>query len=99
NMYHTAVLESAVVDVPSDATEDDILACVVIRAGMVLDPDELLDFLEARLPYFIVPRYVDLMEELPKTPTAKVRKQALRERGVTPGCPDRPPTGRRRTGG
>jgi len=87
------------VAVPSDATEDDILACVVVRTGMVLDPDELLDFLEARLPYFMVPRYLDLMEELPKTPTAKVRKQALRERGVTPGCHDRPPKGRRRTGG
>ena len=98
-MEHPAVLEAAVVAVPSDATEDDILACVVVRTGMVVDPDELLDFLEARLPYFMVPRYVDLMEELPKTPTAKVRKQALRERGVTPGCHDLPPKGRRRTGG
>jgi len=97
-MEHPAVLEAAVVAVPSDATEDDILACVVVRPGMVLDPEELLSFLDKRLPYFMVPRYVDLLDELPKTPTAKVRKQALRERGITAGCHDRPPKVRRRAG-
>jgi len=95
-MEHPAVLEAAVVGVPSDATEDDILACVVLRPGMALAADTLLDFLEARLPYFMVPRYVDFLDELPKTPTAKVRKQALRERGVAPGCHDRPPKATKR---
>ncbi|VTU24897.1 Long-chain-fatty-acid--CoA ligase [Variovorax sp. PBL-H6] len=99
-MEHPAVLEAAVVGVPSAATEDDILACVVLRPGAQLQADALLNFLEARLPYFMVPRYVDFLPELPKTPTAKIRKQALRERGVTPGCHDRPPqTGKRRAGG
>jgi len=95
-MEHPAVLEAAVVAVPSAATEDEILACVVVRPGMTLDPNQLLDFLDARLPYFMVPRYVDLLDELPKTPTAKIRKQALRERGVTPTCFDRPPRSGRR---
>lgn len=95
-MAHPAVLEAAVVGVPSAATEDDILACVVLRPDAALEADTLLDFLEARLPYFMVPRYVDFLPELPKTPTAKIRKQALRERGVTPSCHDRPPkTGKR----
>lgn len=95
-MEHPAVLEAAVVGVPSAATEDDILACVVLRSGATLEADALLDFLEARLPYFMVPRYVDFLPELPKTPTAKIRKQALRERGVTATCHDRPPkTGKR----
>ena len=95
-MEHPAVLEAAVVGVPSDATEDDILACVALRPGQSVTADALLDFLEARLPYFMVPRYVDFLPELPKTPTAKIRKQALRERGVTATCHDRPPrTGRR----
>jgi len=88
-MEHPAVLDAAVVAVPSDATEDDILACVVLRAGAELTPEALLVFLDGRLPYFMVPRYVDLMDDLPKTPTAKVRKQALRERGVTPATYDR----------
>lgn len=95
-MEHPAVLEAAVVAVASAATEDDILACVVLRPGMSLAPEELLAFLDRRLPYFMVPRYVDLMDELPKTPTAKIRKQALRERGVTAACFDRPPKTPRR---
>ena len=90
-MEHPAVLEVAVVGVPSAATEDDILACVVVRPGMQLDPAELLAFLDRRLPYFMVPRYVECLDALPKTPTEKIRKQALRERGVTPAAFDRPP--------
>jgi crotonobetaine/carnitine-CoA ligase len=90
-MEHPAVLEAAVVAVPSAATEDDILACVVLRDGSALGAEELLSFLDARLPYFMVPRYIEFMGELPKTPTAKIRKQALRERGVTAASFDRPP--------
>lgn len=88
-MQHPAVLEASVVAVPSDATEDDILACIVLRPGAELAPEALLVFLDARLPYFMVPRYVTWMDELPKTPTAKVRKQALRETGVSATTYDR----------
>jgi crotonobetaine/carnitine-CoA ligase len=35
------------------------------------------------LPYFMVPRYLEFAGELPKTPTGKIQKYALRERGVT----------------
>ncbi|MDB5816681.1 MAG: CoA ligase [Rhizobacter sp.] len=79
---HPAVLEVAVIAVASDATEDEIKACVVLREGEAFDAEALLTFLDARLPYFMVPRYVEVMVELPKTPTAKIRKQELRERGV-----------------
>ena len=71
-MEHPAVLEVAVVGVPSAATEDDILACVVLKEGAALAAEELLHFLDGRLPYFMVPRYVEFMAELPKTPTAKI---------------------------
>lgn len=90
-MEHPAVLEAAVVGVPSSASEDDILACVVLRENCVLTGAELLDFLDRRLPYFMVPRYVRFVPELPKTPTAKVRKQALRAEGVDATTYDRPP--------
>ncbi|MEN9317274.1 MAG: hypothetical protein RIS35_3667 [Pseudomonadota bacterium] len=88
---HPAVLESAVVAVRSDATEDEIKACVVLRPGQALGPEALLAFLDDRLPYFMVPRYVEFLDALPKTPTEKVRKQELRARGVTPQTHDRPP--------
>jgi len=86
---HPSVLECAVVAVPSDASEDEIKACVVLREGAAADAAALLAFLDERLPYFMVPRYVDFMAELPKTPTAKIRKQVLRDAGVGPRTYDR----------
>lgn len=94
---HPAVLESAVIAVPSEAGEDEIKACVVLGAGQAVSAEELLTFLDARLPYFMVPRYVEFLDELPKTPTEKVRKQALRDRGLTATTFERAPaSGRRR---
>ena len=86
---HPAVLESAVIAVASDATEDEIKACVVLRPEHRLDAEALLVFLEKRLPGFMVPRYVEFMAQMPKTPTEKIRKQALRDLGVTPTTYDR----------
>lgn len=86
---HPAVLECAVIAVASDASEDEIKACVVLRDGVVVAPAHLLAFLDDRLPYFMVPRYVEFLIELPKTPTAKIRKQQLRDRGLTPDTYDR----------
>ncbi|WP_162570088.1 AMP-binding protein [Variovorax sp. SRS16] len=86
---HPAVLECAVIAVPSDATEDDIKACVVLRRDAQVEAGALLAFLDDRLPYFMVPRYVEFMAELPKTPTAKIRKQQLREWGLTAATYDR----------
>ncbi|HXE48738.1 MAG TPA: hypothetical protein VN663_10230, partial [Ramlibacter sp.] len=40
-------------------------------------------YCEERLPYFAVPRYVELMDDLPRTENGKVQKYKLRERGVT----------------
>lgn len=80
---HTDVYESAVVAVPSALTEDDIKAVVVPREGRVVDPRELSEFLIDRLPYFMVPRYLEFLDELPKTPTQKVHKHLLRETGAT----------------
>lgn len=85
---HPDVLECAVIAVPSDATEDEILACVTLREGCDLSPAALLEFVRPRLPYFMVPRFVRIMPELPKTPTAKVRKQELRAAGVSAGVYD-----------
>ena len=86
---HPAVLESAVIAVASDATEDEIKACVVLRQEHRLDAETLLLFLDQRLPEFMVPRYVEFIGQMPKTPTQKIRKQALRDLGVTSATYDR----------
>jgi crotonobetaine/carnitine-CoA ligase len=88
-LAHADVAAAAVVPVPSELGEDEVLACVVPRAGAPFDPGELIRFCEPRLPAFAVPRYVDVLSELPLTPNGKVEKHRLRERGVTATTWDR----------
>jgi crotonobetaine/carnitine-CoA ligase len=76
---HPAVYESAVVGVPSEMSEEEIKAVIVPRSGSEIDPEELTRFLIERLPYFMVPRFVQITDELPKTPTQKVQKNSLRD--------------------
>ena len=87
------VYESAVVGVPSELTEDEIKAVVVLREGVTVDPAELIGYLVERMPYFMVPRYLEFRDELPKTPTLKVHKHVLRDAGVHEGVWDREAAG------
>ncbi|MCA1727539.1 MAG: AMP-binding protein [Actinobacteria bacterium] len=80
---HPAIAEAAVHAVPSPMTEDDIKACLVLTPGARVDPNELFVFFRDALPYFAVPRYVEVLPELPKTATLRVMKHVLRERGIT----------------
>ena len=90
---HPAIVDAAVVAVPSDEEggEDEIKAVVVAAPGAELDPEAVWAWCDETLPYFAVPRYVEILPELPKTPTAKVRKSELRDAGVTPLTNDRGP--------
>jgi len=88
-LAHPAVLEAAVVGVPSDLTEEEVLAVVVLKPGAVLEPADLIAFLVKRLPHFMVPRYVRFTGHLPKTPTSKIEKHVLRNQGVTSDTWDR----------
>jgi carnitine-CoA ligase len=81
---HDSVVECAAVPVPADDGEDEIKVCVSLREGHRLDPADLIAHLEsAQMPSFMVPAYVDVLDELPKTPTNKIRKAELRGQGVT----------------
>jgi crotonobetaine/carnitine-CoA ligase len=91
---HPAVQDVAVYAVPSELAEDEIMAAVTV-AGSGLTASDLSSFCVARLPYFAVPRYIEIMNDLPRTETAKITKADLRARGVTPttvdcGRPKRP---------
>ena len=50
--------------------------------GREIDPAALLEFLRGRMAYFMVPRYIRVLPELPKTPSAKVMKAELRAEGA-----------------
>ncbi|WP_217913751.1 AMP-binding protein [Miltoncostaea marina] len=89
---HPDVLEAAAVGVKAGegaSAEDEILACLVLRAGRAPDLGALLDWCAERMPYFAVPRYVRVLDALPKTPTERVRKVELRAAGVTADTFDR----------
>lgn len=87
---HPAVLESAAVGVPSGfSSDDDVKLCVVLRPGATVAPAELLSHLASELPHHMVPRYIEHLDELPRTPTQKVRKADLRASGVTLSTWDR----------
>lgn len=78
---HPKVVEAAIVAVPSAMTEDDIKVCIVPDGD--LEPRELFDFFKEKLPYFAIPRYVQIVDALPKTATMRVQKHVLRAMGVT----------------
>ena len=92
-MNHPAVREVAAVGVPSPLGEEDVLIACAVVEGKQIDPEELLTFLVPLLPHFMVPRYVRLVDGLPRTPTAKIQKHILRTEGVTKDTYDREKAG------
>jgi carnitine-CoA ligase len=86
---HPSVDEVAVIGVPSELTEEEVLAVVVTKPGFELTPEELLDHGQDRLPHFAVPRYGRFTDELPKTPSQRIEKYRLRQIGLTDDTWDR----------
>lgn len=93
-LSHPDVGSCAVYPVRSELAEDEVMASVVARLPGAFDADALLDFCAARLPYFAVPRYLDVVATLPCTENGKVQKYKLRERGVTATTHERAPAQR-----
>ena len=99
---HPAVLECAAFGVPSELAEEEVKLAVVRASGAELSEPELAAFCAARLPSFMVPRYIEFVGELPRTPTDKVAKHALRamgDHGLTPSTWDRTRAARNAGGG
>jgi crotonobetaine/carnitine-CoA ligase len=88
-MAHPSVAEAAVHSVASEFSEDDVKACVTLKEGADLAARELMDHCVRNIPYFAVPRYLEIMEDFPRNPVGRVLKYVLRERGVTPSTWDR----------
>ncbi|MNR00793.1 Long-chain-fatty-acid--CoA ligase [compost metagenome] len=92
---HPAVATVAVYAVRSELAEDEVMAALVYKAGPAPTPQGLLDFCQPRMPYFAVPRYVRVLDDLPRTENGKVRKFRLREEGITGDTWDRDAAGYR----
>jgi crotonobetaine/carnitine-CoA ligase len=82
-LAHPAIADCAVVGVRSEHGEEDIKAYVVAREGEALDPVDVVRFCEERIAYFKVPRYVELVDALPRSVTKnEIERYKLRDAGI-----------------
>ena len=91
---HQKVLESAAYGVKSEEYgEDEVMVAVVLRPGETLTPEELLDFCRDKMADFMIPRFIDFVEKLPKSEVHRIMKRFLKDQGVTQTTYDREKAG------
>jgi carnitine-CoA ligase len=93
-LSHADVDQVAAIAVPNpdmeeSAGDEEVKVVVVPVAGRTVDPLELIEYLIPRMPRHMVPRFVEVVEELPRTPSFKIKKAELRTAGITPSTWDR----------
>jgi carnitine-CoA ligase len=76
---HPKVLEAAAIPVSSEMSEDDVMAYVVLKPEQFVSPEEIISFCDENMSYFMVPRYIEFIDCLPKTPSQKIEKYKLKE--------------------
>ena len=82
-MRHPALADVAVHAVPSELTEDDLKVTATTAEGAELDEADLFRWCIDELPYFALPRYIELRAELPRSPVGRVLKRELRDEDRT----------------
>jgi crotonobetaine/carnitine-CoA ligase len=87
------VAEAAAIPVPSEFNEDEVMVVVAPAPGRSVEPHDLFEFLQPRIAHFMLPRYIRVMDDLPKTPTQKIQKHLLRDEGITADTWDREAAG------
>jgi len=90
---HPEIAEAAAIPVASELGEDEVMIVVAPVEGCRIDSKELFEFLQPRMAHFMLPRFIRIVAELPKTPTQKVQKHLLKSEGVTADTWDREEAG------
>ena len=86
---HPFVVESAAVGVEDAILQEEIKVAIVLKDGVDLSGEEVIDWCESRLPKFMVPRYVEFIKRLPKSASEKVQRAKVKEMGIDRGTWDR----------
>jgi len=88
-LAHPAVVECAVIAVAAEqeAGEDEVMAVIVANGSV--DPVDIWEYCKGRIPEFAIPRFIRIVESLPRTPSEKIQKSVLRQEGITAGTHDR----------
>lgn len=86
---HPDVAECAAFGVPAELGEDDVMIWVKPVPGATLDLEGLIQHCADNMAYFMVPRYVDIVDEIPRTGTLRVKKAEMKKQGVTERTWDR----------
>jgi fatty-acyl-CoA synthase len=79
-LAHPAVLETAIIPVPSEKWGEVPLALVVLKPGAIATETELIEFCRSRIAHYKCPRSVEFTDQLPKTGTGKILKRDLRKK-------------------
>ncbi|XP_076296564.1 acyl-CoA synthetase family member 2 [Lasioglossum baleicum] len=90
-MTHPLVVEAQVFGVHDDVYGEEMCACVRVREGATITSEQLRKFGMGKISHFKIPRYVEVVDEFPKTTSGKVQKFKLKEemerKGVVPVTP------------
>jgi len=78
-MAHPAVYECAVVGAPHEKWVEAVTAFVVLRPGVRVEEDGLIEFVRGQLASYKVPKSVRFIDQIPKSPVGKVLRRALRD--------------------
>lgn len=78
-LTHPSILDVAVFAVKSDMSEDEVAAALVLKPGHSIDNAEVIRFCESQMAYYMVPRYLAVMDDLPRNSSQKVEKFKLRD--------------------
>ncbi len=76
---HPAVAEAAVYPVRAATAEDEVAASVQLRDGARLGEKDLIEFCAANMAYYMVPRFIDLRADFPRTLSQKIQKHLLKQ--------------------
>jgi fatty-acyl-CoA synthase len=76
---HPKVRDAAVVGVPDDRLGERVCACIVPKSGESLSFGEMIDFLKPKIATYKLPEFLEILSDLPRTPTGKIQKTPLRD--------------------